>query len=401
MFRLKQLAAHCCLFILLFMCTHGISADNVSTHPTTILYNQVFNDKGKAPDLMINEGAAIYKTEGLSITKHNNLVKLNRFYALAERTVRYRVKFSADAKAVFQSDKGDFRAYIDVPNKRIGMHLNFPREKKIEFLNSDHEYFVEVTRHYNTSSIKIIDLYTGEEVEVKATNDSTGGYGVGVVNLGVSVGRQYDYYCFGLEAGTELLVKQMTVVAGASNLKLLIYGDSITEPEGYFPADIFDQSWVQLILKQVKGGAISSGRGGTTINELLERIKNELPYVKSRYVMVTIGTNGGNTEKNLSELVEYIISQGAIPILNNIPSNEHNSQVEVNAVIEKVRQKYGIKGCMFDIPTSLAHDGKEVDTSTMWHEDWGINGTYFHHPNVKGSRLMYLRTLIDVPEIYE
>ena len=120
--------------------------------------------------------------------------------------------------------------------------------------------------------------------------------------------------------------------------------------------------------------------------------------------MVTIGTNGGNTEANLSELVEYIFAQGSIPILNNIPSNEHATQVEANLLIEKVRRKYNINGCRFDLATSLNHDGKEVDKTTMWHEDYtAINnwGHYYHHPNVKGSYLMYLQTLTDTPEIYE
>jgi hypothetical protein len=132
----------------------------------------------------------------------------------------------------------------------------------------------------------------------------------------------------------------------------------------------------------------------------MERIKNELPYVKAKYVMVTIGTNGGNTEENLSELVEYIVSQGSIPILNNIPSNESGSQVPINIQIEKVRQKYGIKGCKFDLATSLNHEGKQVDNTTMWFEDYDW-GKIYHHPNVKGSLQMYTRTLIDVPEIYE
>ena len=38
----------------------------------------------------------------------------------------------------------------------------------------------------------------------------------------------------------------------------------------------------------------------------------------------------------------------------------------------------------------------------MWFENYTNGwGDYFHHPNIKGSRLMYLRTLLDVPEIYE
>src|SRR3546814_5723899 len=103
-----------------------------------------------------------------------------------------------------------------------------------------------------------------------------------------------------------MLVKQSCVLAQESDLALLIYGDSITEPEGYFPTADFPASWTQLIMGSMAGTAMSSGRGGTTITELLERIKNELPFVKAKYVMVTIGTNGGNTEENLSELVEYI-----------------------------------------------------------------------------------------------
>ena len=71
---------------------------------------------------------------------------------------------------------------------------------------------------------------------------------------------------------------------------------------------------------------MSSGRGGGTSNTLLEYIVNELPYIKAEYVMVTIGTNGGNTLDNLSQLMEYIRSRGATPILDNTPCNESGTQ---------------------------------------------------------------------------
>ena len=119
--------------------------------------------------------------------------------------------------------------------------------------------------------------------------------------------------------------------------------------------------------------------------------------------MVTIGTNGGNTEENLTALVDYIRSQGAIPILNNIPCNESGTQVSNNVIIERVRGKEGIKGCRFDLPTSLAGDGKEVDKSLMFWEDY--TGSYgwqiYHHPNEKGGRRMFEQTLTDIPEIYQ
>jgi hypothetical protein len=213
---------------------------------------------------------------------------------------------------------------------------------------------------------------------------------------------QWDHYCFGLAEGSSVLVKQLTVNSLKKSVKLMIYGDSITQPEGYFPSSDFQSAWTQLIINHLKGDAMSSGRGGGTINMVLDYIKNELPYIETQYVMVTIGTNGGNTEANLTELINYIKEQGAIPILNNIPSNESGSQIENNKLIEKVRNQLGIKGCKFDIATSIDGDGNEVDKSLMYWEDYTNSwGQIYHHPNEEGGQKMYERTLIDIPEIYK
>lgn len=388
------------LLLLLFIGASGLLAYGGEPLATGILYSKKLKDKANYPELLIADSANRYTKEGLLITAKTSLVKLDHYYALAGRSVRYHVRFSKDAVGTFQSDKGDFKAFVDVPNKKVTLSTSPVIEKKVDFLNSRHEYIIEVHRNYQESKVRIVDLHTGESAEVAATNDGTGGCGAGTVGKGFLVGRQYDYYCFGLSSGSSMLVKQITVMANAHDFTLLMYGDSITEPEGYFPTKDFPQSWTQLIMKSIPGKSMSSGRGGTTIVELMERIKNELPYVKSKYVMVTIGTNGGNTEANLAELVEYIQAEGAIPILNNIPSNESGTQIPINAMIEKVRKKYNIKGCRFDVATSVNHDGKQVDTTTMWFEDYDW-GKIYHHPNVKGSFQMYNQTLVDVPEIYK
>jgi len=364
--------------------------------PTVILYDKVLTSAAPSPELV---GAQDFSEHGLRMI-NGQLARLNFYYSLAARTIRYHARFSADSKAVFQSDQGDFKAYIDMVEKSISMETNPIKEMKVPFLDAEHEYIIEIEHNYQSAKLRIIDLYTGDEAEIFATNDGTGGSGRGAIGKGFHVGLQHDYYCFGLASGNEILIKQITVLSHHSDLTLLMYGDSITEPEGYFPTADFPKAWTQLIINDVKGKAMASGRGGTTVNEILVRIKNELPYVKAKYVMVTIGTNTGNTEENLSELIEYIQKQGSIPILNNIPANERGTHVPFNMLIEKVRQKYGIKGCKFDLATTINFDGKEVDKSTMYYEDldWG---QIYHHPNVKGSRLMYLRTLLDVPEIYE
>ncbi|MDR2914254.1 MAG: SGNH/GDSL hydrolase family protein [Tannerella sp.] len=382
----------------------GVFRLHAATVPTTVLYHKILNNKDTYPELRIDKNTkAGYTPGGLEITGKGGLVQLDKYYSLGERMIRYHVRFSQDAVAVFQSNTGDFKVSVNMIDKTVSVATHPESWKKMDFLDPENEYIVEIYRLYQKNTIRIIDLFTGEADQIELVTDGTGGCGIGAVSSGFHAGGQHDYYCFGLQSGTSVLIKQISVMAGACDLLLLIYGASISEPEGYFPTKDFPEAWTQLIQKNIKGEAISSGRGGCQIAEVLERIKNELPYVKAKYVMVTIGTNGGNTEENLSELVEYILGQGSIPILNNIPCNESGTQVEVNRVIEKVRRKYNINGCRFDLATSVKHDGKEVDKTTMYHEDY--TGSYgwqiYHHPNVKGSRRMYLRTLIDIPEIYE
>ena len=373
------------------------SADSVAS---VVLYEKNLNHIS-VPDLLLN-GAGEYAAEGLLITQKGSIVKLNKFYALAERMVRYRINFSSDAKAIFRSSEGDFNAYIDVPDKRISIATYPATGQTVDFLRGDREYIVEIYHIYQQAKVRIVDAQTGEEAEITAVHDGQGGCGAGAVQAGFSVGMQWDHYCFGLESGSSMLVKQIAVYALKGSVKLLIYGDSVSQPEGYFPTADFPQAWTQRIIGRLGGNAMSSGRGGGTIATVLEYIHNELPFIRTKYVMVTIGANGGNTEANLSELVEYIRSQGAIPILNNIPANESGTQVSTNQTIEKVRQKYGVKGCLFDLATSLGGDGRQVDKSLMYWENYTNGwGEIYHHPNEKGGRKMFERSLADVPEIYQ
>lgn len=379
-----------------------VKVESRKTDQRAILYDKKLARSGPLPELQLNN-TGLYNDEGLYITSTENVVKLDKFYALAERMVRYHIKLAPDAKAIFKSSEGDFNAYIDVPGKRITIGTNPVTEKTISFLQGDREYIIEIYHIYQQAKIRIIDIQTNEEEEVSVTNDGQGGVGKGALQAGFSVGMQWDHYCFGLAGGTFMLVKQITVYSLKKKMKLLMYGDSITQPEGYFPKSDFSQAWTQLIISKLNGNAMSSGRGGGQVGMVLDYIKNELPYIEVEYVMVTIGTNGGNSEENLSELVSYIREQGAIPILNNIPCNESGTQIENNQLIEQVRKKFGINGCKFDMATSLNGDGREVDKSMMYWEDytgsWGWQ--IYHHPNEKGGKSMYERSLIDIPEIYK
>ncbi len=366
-----------------------------------VLYDLKINSN-PVQELQLN-GVARYTPEGLSVTAVGDVVKLDKFYALAERKARYHIKPSHDAKVLFQSSQGDFTAFVDVPRKRVSIATHPVSELSAPFLEGDREYIVEIYHIYQQAKVRVVDVQTNEEVEISVTNDGQGGVGAGTLQQGFAVGMQWDHYCFGLAEGSSVLVKQLTVYALKKSVKLLMYGDSITQPEGYFPTSDFPNAWTRMIIAQLEGDAMSSGRGGGTIDMVLDYIKNELPYIEARYVMVTIGTNGGNTEEKLTDLVAYIREQGAIPILNNIPCNESGTQIENNELIEKVRAKLGVNGTKFDLATSINGDGEEVDKSLMYWEDYSSSYGWqvYHHPNERGGEKMYQRTRMDVPEIYE
>ena len=368
------------------------------------LFNATPDRKHIFSDFLLN-GIAQYTDAGLLVSSPAGMVRLNRFYALAQRRVRYRISAEKDAVCLFQSSEKDITVRLDYRNKKLSILTSPETSVDVPFLLEDKDFDVEVVHDYQKATARLVDAEKKDSAEVSAVNDGGGGYGQGVVNdRPFSVGLGHDYFCFGIDRGA-MTVKRVTVEAPRRAVRLLIYGDSITEPEGYYPTSLFPQAWTQLIIKELDGNAISSGRGGYTINEVQNYIRNELPFIKAKYVMVTIGTNGGNTEQNLRELMQFIRNRGAIPILNNIPSNESGTQVSVNEVIGRVRRAMELQGARFDLATSLAGDGKEVDKSMMFWENYPpeIYGGWqvWHHPNEKGSKAMFEQALKDLPELFE
>ena len=89
---------------------------------------------------------------------------------------------------------------------------------------------------------------------------------------------------------------------------------------------------------------------------------------------------------------------GVIPILNNIPCNDGKANAkaaDVNPIIELVRKKYGVNGCLMNVATSVNNDGVTFNPD-LFPAASGVKV----HPNAEGHRQMFLRSMIDTPEIY-
>ena len=282
------------------------------------------------------------------------------------------------------------------------MKLNDFTTENCTFLTGGHILNVELSKQYQKFKIRITDMNTGDVFEKEYVNNGTGGAGEGAIGTANNVPMQYDYYGVKKISGTNVLLKKLTVKCDVADV--VCYGDSITEQEAYWPTEMFDKTWTQMLIGESSQKVVTSGRSGSNVSQLTQRIKNELQYLNAKYCMITIGTNGGNTESNLTELVEYIKSQGVIPILNHIPCYNNNGDTTgykaVNTIIDTVRAATGVKGCDFDLCTSEGYDGATLNADMMWLETYSGGTVYRHHPNVKGSAAMLAQLRQDVPEIF-
>ena len=337
---------------------------------------------------------------GLVLCDSSKPVELLRNYSLADRSIEIRCLFHSNSVLQFTHSFSGIVFQLDIEQKLLYVD---GKSFLVDFLKGNGEYVITFRKHYQKQSICIKDYQSGEERLFSFVNDGQGGVGKGSVNNNPSIFEMpHGYLSLSCLTG-EIICKSIEVSTPQKRIKLLLYGDSITETEVYYPCSSFSQSWPQLLCGTISD-CLVSGFSGRSITDIVPIIKDELPYLDVDYVMITIGTNGGNTIENLSELVEYLLDMGVKPILNHIPCNESNTQVGVNEIIDLVRQKYSIKGADFDKAT--VDEYGNVNKTKMFWEDYGpdyieLKHDYWHHPNPKGSEAMFKQIKEDVPELFE
>lgn len=223
---------------------------------------------------------------------------------------------------------------------------------------------------------KIYDLITGNklyEINTPFESDTVPTYGLG-----------YDKMAFTSLNGTIDLYSMYETVKNATNPYLYIIGDSITEGVRVEPIN----AYAYIIASKIPN-TIVSGRGGGTINGVLEKLESEAAILKPKYIMVTIGTNGTTTTESLTQLLSRIEELGAIPIINTIPCTTTSIQATVNARILALNCKH----IRMDIATALNYELENGADTTLFTED-GV------HPNEAGHKRMAERVFIDCPELF-
>ena len=121
------------------------------------------------------------------------------------------------------------------------------------------------------------------------------------------------------------------------------------------------------------------GRSGGTIDTSIMQVDDIVSKIHPNYVVVEIGTNGGNTASKLTSLVNKIKNAGATPILCHIPMMTSTSNTQsINAMIDEQNTLV----VHFDNATAIDKVPSNGQNTALFQSD-------HLHPNVNGADAMY------------
>ena len=199
-------------------------------------------------------------------------------------------------------------------------------------------------------------------------------------------GLGYDRQAICSLQGQLDLYAMKEIIPNADKTFMYIVGDSITEGVGVKP----ENAYAYMVAAKIPN-TIVSGRGGGNILGVTEKIDTEAALLKPKYVMVTIGTNGGNNTERLETLISKIEAIGAIPIINTIPCST-DAGVNYTSINNQILA-LDVKHVRMDIATALNYDLNDGPDSSLFVSD-GI------HPNEDGHKRMYEAVLQQLPELF-
>ena len=323
----------------------------------------------------------------------NGYIVLNKDYSIEQRKTN--IKFALAQDGVLSFFYKVYDGYVlggslftvDAQNNKMIIHEQFTETGQIPTERVSTPFNFITGREYDLTLIKekrknimiVTDMVTGETKSIETDCTAV----IGDLLNEFAGGRQNGRFGIWNRQGTGNYINNLYITTKLKEPLLYITGDSICEGDrceiGYRYSDRVENSLG-------KDNVAISGMSGTKITGVLNRLKSELPYIKPKYCMVTIGTNGGNTRENIQELIDYIESIGVTPILNHV---SQTSGSQANSINEMIDEFGDYVGCKFDRATSLNNDIQQYYNSSLYGD--GV------HPNKHGHEKMFDRFKIDLP----
>lgn len=254
-------------------------------------------------------------------------------------------------------------------------------------LNQTHvpadEYLIELERINTKTVFRLINYRTGETDELIYNENVANAFGAG---------NHRAFYSFGLVSGTVEVKSFQVFVAEA---KTAVVGDSNTEENGRSDvARIALPNWTTLLKVDLGQDLIVVAHSGMTITDAQTAITNELAFIKPKYAIFQIGTNGGATTAQFQALIDACEALEIIPIINHVPMSDRppgdsNSAITINNNIDALVNAENYIGALMDVATALNNNPADGYDPSIY-DTAGIHPTYF------GAIKMYERALIDI-----
>lgn len=329
----------------------------------------------------------------------SNQVKINKYYVSDDIMTTSKVHLGAqDAVLAFCSDVrtdgaggrtvGSLVKFDFVNKKLIICKKTTGATNTAEYVSTDFstivnsgdlDFIITVGRIKSRVFASIGNYVTGATVSLKSDDISAADFS--------PVGRFYDYLTFTQISGTQAYWQNLYTYV-PTNVKIAFIGDSITQGI-YLPS--VEESWVN-ILGSYYGNCVSSGRGGAKIDFIIDALNDGLVAAYNpQYVVVTVGTNEGNTITKLQTVISKIKEIGATPIINCVSQTQDGkstNDAEVIANINKDILALHQLGARFDIATGTNNDPDAVASADILHDAV--------HPNATGHALMAERFKFDL-----
>jgi len=332
--------------------------------------------------MAIDSNGLSFQNKGIVLNFQTNL---NRRFLELNLTLQTNSIFYVGTKNA-EVSVGQNTGFINCQTGKIRINDLFNSgtvEKNIPFaIVSGRSYIVRFYKIDNITKLELIDGVTAESVSVELSQ------------LG-----HFDKYRFGVDEATNVTVKSIKVYSMYKERPFIgFYGDSNTEGNNVSDSSkipYYKDRFANMIGDKIGKEYFVSARSGGNIDGVLARVQNELPVLKPKYVFVTIGTNGGNTEAKLNQLVDYCESLGIKVILNLIPLTDSES-VTRNTMIQNVVTQRNLLSVKMNFATSVNYDGVTKNNSLFISE----NGIYLHL-NVDGNKSVFNRSLLDLAFLYD
>lgn len=250
-------------------------------------------------------------------------LNLSRRISFEQRATRVRLSLFSDTRFglhwLERDGNGGSLFTIDAVKGTINIHRYWAGVNDIDAstsfaIENGHTYLLEAVKSFRNNTFTITDEQTGATASVETAP---------VLGAGQQEefkgGRQNNVFGFRRISGKSPFIKDMEIVATVSPEPLMyIIGNSITEGDHVRQAARYGE----MMASWLDGRVVFSGESGSTIEGVIDRVSNEIPFIRPKFVMVTIGTNRPNTREEVVKLIELIRANGSIPVINRIPGDQ-------------------------------------------------------------------------------